>query len=416
MRVLHVIPSVSALRGGPSAAIVELVRAQRALGIDASIATTNDDGEGLLQVDTKAWSVLEDVPCRYFDRWSPSIRPLREFAYSNAFRRWIGKHIEDYDLVHVHAIFSACSSLAMTIARKHNVPYIVRTIGLLDRWSLSQSVLRKSLFLKALEHKNLKGAATIHATSELEAEQILAFDPSLNVEIVPLGITDVLRPSDPTQTIDTNIDHVLTKSRSQAQIELKQQLSIDPSCPMLLFLARLHPKKGLERIVSALADTASLNTAHLLIAGSGEPQYERSLHHLCEQLGIAERVHFLGFLKEGQKRQALLGSDLYVLPSANENFGISVLEALNAGLPPLVSTGVALHDLVAKESLGGVIDLDAPSTNLGDSITLLLSSPDDLQAMGMKARRYTQEHYSWTSIATELKTIYARLIGLNKPS
>jgi glycosyltransferase involved in cell wall biosynthesis len=277
-------------------------------------------------------------------------------------------------------------------------------------------VLRKSLFLKALEHKNLKGAATIHATSELEAEQILAFDPSLNVEIVPLGITDVLRPSDPTQTIDTNIDHVLTKSRSQAQIELKQQLSIDPSCPMLLFLARLHPKKGLERIVSALADTASLNTAHLLIAGSGEPQYERSLHHLCEQLGIAERVHFLGFLKEGQKRQALLGSDLYVLPSASENFGISVLEALNAGLPSLVSTGVALHDLVAKESLGGVIDLDAPSTNLGDSITLLLSSTDDLQAMGMKARRYTQEHYSWTSIATELKTIYARLIGLNKPS
>ena len=146
-----------------------------------------------------------------------------------------------------------------------------------------------------------------------------------------MGITDVLRPSDPTQTIDTNIDHVLTKSRSQAQIELKQQLSIDPSCPMLLFLARLHPKKGLERIVSALADTASLNTAHLLIAGSGEPQYERSLHHLCEQLGIAERVHFLGFLKEGQKRQALLGSDLYVLPSASENFGISVLEALNAG-------------------------------------------------------------------------------------
>lgn len=71
---------------------------------------------------------------------------------------------------------------------------------------------------------------------------------------------------------------------------------------------------------------------------------------MCEQLGIAERVHFLGFLKEGQKRQALLGSDLYVLPSASENFGISVLEALNAGLPSLVSTGVALHDLVAKES------------------------------------------------------------------
>lgn len=151
MRVLHVIPSVSALRGGPSAAIVELVRAQRALGIDASIATTNDDGEGLLQVDTKAWSVLEDVPCRYFDRWSPSIRPLREFAYSNAFRRWIGKHIEDYDLVHVHAIFSACSSLAMTIARKHNVPYIVRTIGLLVSRCYARAYFYKPLSTRILK-------------------------------------------------------------------------------------------------------------------------------------------------------------------------------------------------------------------------------------------------------------------------
>ena len=86
-----------------------------------------------------------------------------------------------------------------------------------------------------------------------------------------------------------------------------------------------------------------------------------------------------------------------------------MLEALNASLPSLVSTGVALQDIVAKESLGGVIDLDAPDANLGDSIALLLSNPDALQQMGTKARRYTQEHYSWASVAAELKALYARL-------
>ena len=106
MRVLHVIPSVSPKRGGPSLAVLAMVRALRARGVDAEIATTTDDGEGVLDVPVEQLTEREGVPVRYFDRWSPPLRAVREFAYSRSLARWLEKAVGSYDLLHVHAIFS----------------------------------------------------------------------------------------------------------------------------------------------------------------------------------------------------------------------------------------------------------------------------------------------------------------------
>ena len=139
MRVLHLIPSVSLRRGGPSQAVINMVTAQRAAGIDALIVSTNDDVEGELDVPLGTISTYRGVPVLFFSRWSPPLRVLREFAYSRPLLSWLQNNLRQYDVLHVHALFSACTSFGMRIARKQGIPYVCRIIGQLSPWSLAQS-------------------------------------------------------------------------------------------------------------------------------------------------------------------------------------------------------------------------------------------------------------------------------------
>jgi len=188
LKVLHVIPSVSPIRGGPSKAVIEMVNSLRELGVDAEIATTNDHGNNTLDVSLNTLIDYQGVPVRFLKRYSSKLPAIREFAYSRDFQRWIKKNIRNYDIIHVHAIFSFCSSYAMYQARKQGVKYIVRPIGQLETWSLKQSDRRKSTYLNLIERRNLSQANTIHFTAESEKKQALEAIPELKSTVIPLGI------------------------------------------------------------------------------------------------------------------------------------------------------------------------------------------------------------------------------------
>ncbi|AMA09223.1 glycosyltransferase [Picosynechococcus sp. PCC 73109] len=392
MKVLHIIPSIAAVRGGPSKAVIEMVNSLQNAGCEVDIATTNDNGENLLDVPLGRLQEYQGVPVRFFARFSPRLHAVREFAFSAGLMSWLWRNIQNYDLVHVHAIFSFPSTVAMAIARFKNVPYIVRPLGQLCQWSLQQSQRKKQFYLGLIERANLNHAKAIHFTAEaeyVEAQELELAAPGI---IIPHGLT-----------IPPKIANV--------HLQLRQWLHLPEDEPIILFLSRIHPKKGLEILIQALAQLVDQRFT-FVIAGSGDPNYENEIYTCLQQSGIGDRTRMLGFI-EGEKKDLLLqGADLFTLTSYSENFGIAVLEALAAGLPCVVTPGVALSEIVKQQDLGIVPEMNEAA--ITTAIRTCLLQPEVTKEKGDRARQFIVENYTWDKIAANLVEIYDAIIQ-NQP-
>lgn len=397
MRVLHVIPSVAPVRGGPSQAVLEMVAALRAQKVDVEIATTNDNGTKTLDIpcNRKIFYPVsinnpdgDRVPIRFFSRKPAYGGVLSEFCFSPQLTRWLWKHIPDYDLLHVHALFSYPSTVAMAIARHHHVPYLLRPIGQLCHWSLSQSSLKKKAYLALIERANLQRAQALHFTTSQEKEEAQAMELGTQDLVIPHGI----HMSEPIE---------------QAQAKLCQQLNIPDNIPVLLFLSRLHPKKGLERLIDSLASLKQ-QSFYLVIAGSGSPKYEAELDRQLETAGLQDRSQRVGFVSGHLKQLLLQGSDAFMLPSHSENFGVAVLEAMAAGLPVLTTPYVALAPVIQAHQLGWICD----NTVEDLSITLkqLVRELNNKREIGQRARQIVRSQFSWPSISQQLITKYQQCL------
>ena len=391
MRVLHLIPSISPLRGGPSQAVLSMVAALRQQGADASILTTNDHGSGVhLGMPLGRWHQQEAlgqvVPVLAFGRWNPPVRALREFAIVPGLNRWLGQNTRHYDLVHVHALFSCTTSLGMAQLRRQRVPYILRTIGQLNRWGLSQSQVRKQLFLQLVDRANLQGARYLHFTSEAERGEAGDLHLTTSSYVLPLGVS------------------------SPPDISLCRQPAGDTIRPTrFLFLSRIHSKKQLPLLFEALAVLKQRHPARswqLEIAGEGDSEYLHQLQRHSVSLGLAPQVQWHGFV-EGEAKQALLQqADWFVLPSASENFGIAAAEALMAGTPVVLTPGVALAADVQAAQAGLVCD---PSVEALAGCLEQCLEPPPLR-MRQAARQLADQQFSWSSISRQLIGHYEDIV------
>jgi glycosyltransferase involved in cell wall biosynthesis len=389
VRVLHVIPSIAQVRGGPSRAVLDMVAALQASGIDVEIATTNDNGDNLLDVPLGEKTVYDGLPIYFFPRFSPPIASLREFAFSGAFTTWLLQNIANYDLVHVHALFSYTSTAAMAIARLRQIPYLTTPHGLLCEWSLQQGARKKQTYLDLIERTNLDRAQALHVTCQQERDDVLTLDLKSPTFVLPLGLT-----TQPTPIPD-------------AAIRLRQSLNMAMDEPIILFLSRLHYKKGLDYLIPALGKLVH-HRFTFVIAGNGTPEYETEIQSLIRVAGIAERTRMVGFVEGTSKDLFIQGASLFALTSHSENFGIAVLESLVVGTPVLVTPGVGLASVVREQELGYVPDLDL------DAIVATLDGffmhPDRAKVMGTRAHHYISAHYNWDKIATDLVRVYSSIV------
>jgi glycosyltransferase involved in cell wall biosynthesis len=392
MKVLHVIPSIASVRGGPSTAVIEMVKSLQKADCQVEIATTNDNGELLLDVPLNCLQDYQGVLVRFFARFSPQIHSVREFAFSAGLTQWLWHHLRDYDLIHVHAIFSYPSTVAMAIARLRNIPYIVRPLGQLCQWSLQQSAAKKAIYLNIIERKNINQSASLHLTSNAEKQEIEQLNLECKNFVIPHGLA-----------IPGIIPNASQLLREYFQLSSKE--------PIILFLSRIHPKKGLEYLIQALAQIKDKKFT-LIIAGNGDSDYEAQINSCLHDYGLEDCSLMTGFV-EGELKQLLLqGANLFVLTSYSENFGVAVLEALAAGTPALVTPGVALAQEIEQNDLGYVVPQEPTAIAKAIEKHLELSESEE-NKLSQRTRQFVLDNYSWEQIAQQLLTVYS-VLGITK--
>lgn len=388
MKVLHIIPSVATVRGGPSQAILEMVKALRKNDIDAEIVTTNDNGMDLLDVPLGKFIDYQQVPVQFFPRFSPSIHALREFAFSRELTIWLWQNIRNYDLLHIHGIFSYAPTIAMAIAHHQKVPYIITGHGQLNKWSLQQKTFKKQIYINLIAKYFLNHSQSTHFTTVAEQKEASPLNLTSSSFVLPLGIY-------PPQKI------------LNAHEKLQKYLNIPADEPIILFLSRLHYVKGLDYLIPALGKL-SHHRFTFIVAGSGDSDYETEIKTLVKTHGIEDRTHFTGFVKGETKDLLIQGADIFALTSYSENFGISVLESLAAGTPVIITPGVALSDIVQQQHLGYVTELNIKA--IAATIENFLDHPQESKEMGYRARQFILDNYTWDKIASKMISVYENII------
>jgi glycosyltransferase involved in cell wall biosynthesis len=389
LRVLHVIPAVAPRYGGPSQAIYKMCSALQQRGIELLVATTDADGEGKLPVELGRVINYEAVPTIFFHRqWGEALK------YSRPLARWLQQHIAEFDLLHIHAVFSHACLAAARVCQQQNIPYIVRPLGTLDPWSMQQKSWRKQLFWRCGAKRNLHKAAAIHYTT---AEERRLVENSLGLKrgvVIPLGADE--------QLLQPLIDE-------QRFLHKYPELH---NVPYIIVLCRLHPKKRLElflEVFLSVTEKAELSEWKLVVAGDGDPDYVNSLQRLANRLGGGGRIIFTGWLEGVEKAAALQGAQLFALPSRQENFGLSVVEAMACGLPVLISEHVNLAEEVASARAGWVVPLERLA--ISEVLEQALRATAERTIKGAAARALVRARFTWTAVAEQLLQLYAETIA-----
>jgi glycosyltransferase involved in cell wall biosynthesis len=330
MRLLHTIHSLSPEGGGPAEGLLRLAEAARSSGsFDSEVICLDPPAE--LYQKSEALPVHALGP-----GWG-------KFGYTPRLDRWFVANLTRFDGLVIHGLWQY-ESLAAWKACRNGLPYVVFTHGMLDPWfqeAYPLKHLKKVLYWRTAQYRVLRDASAVLFTASLEAELArTAFRPNQwNSVVVPFGT-------------------VAPGGNSQQQIQ-----HFEAACPevrgksFILFLGRLHEKKGCDLLIEAFARSASdYPEADLVMAGPDDRGYQAVLASLAAGVGVGGRVHFPGMLRGDAKWGAFRAAEVFALPSHQENFGIAVAEALACGTPVLISNKVNIWREIAEDGVGFVDD------------------------------------------------------------
>jgi len=355
-------------------------RALSQAGLEVHVATTDDNGPERLHVPLGTPQHEDGATFWYFPRQT------RFYIFSWPLTRWLAQHVHEFDLVHIHALFSYAALPASLLAYRAGVPYIVRPLGTLNHWGIeNRRPWLKKLSFRLIESRILRCAAAIHFTSGLERSEAAALITHGRAEVIPNPL-DASPQSWPAGAFRARFPHLEGRR-------------------IVLFLSRLDEKKGLDLLLAAFARVhQECPDTVLVVAGSGLPEFIAALRDRAIALGISSSVLWVGFLNGEQKWAALADSDIFVLPSYSENFGNAVVEAMAAGLPVVVSDQVGIHSEITEARAGAVVPCSVD--RIARQLIEFLADPGLRSSMGANGRRLSVARYSPDAVGARMLHLY----------
>lgn len=295
------------------------------------------------------------------------------------------------EVLHLHGLWQGHTRRGAREARRRLVPYLVAAHGMAEPWALKHKALKKKVYTALVESRNLRQAACLHALSRPEIGHLRSIAPSTPVALIPNGVD--LAPFDclpPRSVLEAEFPELAGKF-------------------LLLFLARLHVKKGLDLLAQAMeALAADHPELHLLLAGTDDGAKTPFLDQM-QAAGLADRVTVLGHVGGERARVVWGAADAFVLPSYSEGFSMAVLEALAARRPALITTACHFPELAAAD--GGIVvqpDRDGVTAGLRD---LLERTAAERATLAARGRALVEARYSWDKQAERLAAVYRWLAG-----
>jgi glycosyltransferase involved in cell wall biosynthesis len=373
MKVLHVVPSFYPAfnYGGPITSVYELCAGLVRQGCEVRVLTTNANGlSSVLDVAKDAPVTLPPgVTVRY-------CRRIFRHSVSPQLARWLLPSIRWADLVHLTAVYNFPTIPTLAACRWLGKPLVWSPRGALQRWSSSRRQGMKAGW-ESVCRWMAPGGTVLHVTSAQEAAESVAKFPRARAVVIPNGVE-----------LPARLEH------RNGSGELR-----------LLFLGRIDPKKGIENLLAACPHLTIGRPWSLTIAGSGDSAYTSGLEEKAHELGLRERVSFVGEVRGQAKADLFATSDFAIFPSHTENFAMVVAEALAHGVPVIASKGTPWNG-VGAHGCGLWVEND-PAT-LAAAIERMSRMP--LAEMGERGRRWMEEEFTWETVAREMLQLYGKLV------
>lgn len=384
MRVVQATPYITAQQGGPSVVVPLLARELYAQQVCVEIVTQ-------VWPEDKHPKELQGIICHSALTWDRS-----GFGYSPQLKKLMRQTVMQNDVLHTHGLWMYMNYLSPGIIGTLKQPYIITPHGMLEPWALAHSAWKKKLMRLLFEDKSMKNASCIHALCYPEANNIRALGFETPIAVIPNGV-------------DLQAYTILPERESFAQDfpHLQGQ-------KLILFLARIHPKKGLLHLIKAWSQLAAqFPDWHLAIAGPDEVGHQAVLKQAVESFDIARQTSFVGMLAGADKLAAFSAADLFVLPSFSEGFSIAVLEAMACSLPVLLTPQCNFPEAVAANA---AIEVEPNAESTREGLEVLLKMTDQQRAeMGARGYRLVGEKYSWEHVAKNMIEVYRWCLDSGDP-
>ena len=318
-------------------------------------------------------------------------------------RRWFGNTHEKQRFytslaqcsgLHIHGLWQEHSAASAAYCAATRKPYVVSAHGFLERWALRNRGWKKALYGKLVEYPNLARAGCLIALTEVELGDYRRIGLRNPVAVIPNGVDQP--------------EFVSPRLFTTAFPETEGKF-------LVLFLGRIHYKKGLDILARSWADVAaSYPDAHLVMAGPDIQGNRALMERQIQELGLQRRVTFTGMLDGDLKWSAVFAASVFVLPSYSEGLSGAVLQALSAGLPVIISHQCNMP-CVADHGAGWVIEPEFPrlSAALREALS---ATPGQLRQIGAKGHQLTTERYSWETVARQAAEVYDWLLHGSPPS